>query len=715
MRTCAIPTAAVAATTARAAMAIALATAAGTALCVAARTASGRTASAEDRPGPPITLRPVGASGGASQGLAVVGDRIYVGAGEHVEVLTRPPGDRFKRVGIVDVGVGVSAVAAGDGALWVGGTDGTVKRYDLGAIDQPRLTDDLDLLPAAAEEAEASTSSVAALAVGDGRIFAALGDHGLAVIALAAGGTPRLAARLMTDGLVTDVGALGTVGYVGDGRRGLVVVDAADADHAVERTVIPFGGLEPAQLFGVVAGPVAVDGAAKRLYVAVCSGVCGFRPSPAVIIAYDVADSLAPRELARVATEYTYANDLAVRGDRAYLAITQCGPSCWGEIASFRSESDGRLTVSSSPDAWSGAYRFVTALGLDAGGALVAAQQGGGVAALTASEPYVAAEWSYVGDPAAVAFDGERMLALDVDARSLRLIEIGRPPGPRPAASWHPGAAEDEWGYDFATGTTAVAIDARRAVVADGIAGALVFDAAPATLTLVGRAELPSAGAVALRGDDAFIGLTGFEGGDVAAGVAHLDISRPEAPRIGARVPLPRAVAALSLVDDTLWALLCGTTTSIAAVDVRSPGAPVSLGPPADLDGTERPTMADGRLAVGLGEGRGIEVFDLGSGPTPRLIARLPGLGHVLGLWNERVYAARDGAVDVYRVSAAAGPPILEASYGVPDYFPTAWNPGWVDGEGRVILNRWGNGWTVLATVPLTVRRQALLPVALRR
>ena len=181
---------------------------------------------------------------------------------------------------------------------------------------------------------------------------------------------------------------------------------------------------------------------------------------------------------------------------------------------------------------------------------------------------------------------------------------------------------------------------------------------------------------------------------------------------------LPLAVASVSLVGDTLWALLCSTTTSVVAIDVRNPDEPTSVGPPTQLEGTERPVMADGRLAIGLGQDRGIEVFDLSAAPRPRLMARLAGPGTVLGLWNGLVYVARAGRVDVYRIPGGAtvqdsGPPPI-ATYAARDFVPTAWNPGWVDGDGRVVLNRWGNGWTVLATLPVPMRPQAHLPVAFR-
>lgn len=712
------PTLSVASQTAAAGAArLVLAIAFGALLGAAPAPDEGRSRASDTPPDGPITLQRIGASGGSSQGLAVVGDRIYLGVGMQLEVLQRPAG-AFERTGIIDVGVGVTAVAAGDGTLWVGGTDGTVRRYDLADANRPAPTAVVDLTPAAADGAAGDPSSVVALAIGDGRLFAALGDHGLAVVAFEAGRPPRLAARLMDGTTVTDLGALGSIGYVADGPRGLVVVDATDADRIVEGAVVPFGDLEPAQLFGVKAGPVAVDASTHRLYVAVCSGVCGFRPSPAVIDAYDVADPLSPLLLGQVATEYTYATDIALTDGHAYLAIAQCGPSCRGAVESFERSADGTLIAVTSPSVWDGGQRFVTALGVDSTGAVIASERSGGVTALSSDAPFVAADWSYVGDPAAVAFQGGRMVAVDADTRTVRTIDIADPTGPRPSGAWAPGDTDGDWANAFATSTTAVALDGRLAVVADSVVGALVLDVGPAaSIARVGRAEVPSASAAALRGDDAFVGTIGDEGSGRSATVVHLDLSRPAAPIVGVAATLPRAVTGLSLVDDTLWALLCGIQWSVVGLDVRTPGAPVVLGTPTDLEGVSRPVMADGRLAIGLAEGGGIDVFDLAMPPAPRLIARLPVAGTVLGLWHGLVYTARDGAVDVYRVAdgaplGAAAAPI--ATYAVPGYVPTAWQPGWVDDAGRVVVNQWGSGWTVLATAPLTMRGQAWLPIALR-
>lgn len=692
----------------------------GTTLALAGAAPLGRPAAAQ-QPQPtatatvPIGLALRGSGGGSSQGVAAVGDRVYVGSADRIEILHRPTVDTFARLGRITVASGVSALAAADGELWAGDNGGHVHAFDLSDPDAPAL---LAVLPLGDD----GSSAVTDVALADGRLYAALGGGAVAIVDRRDAARPLVLGRftLAPTGQIQEIAAVGSTLYVAARGDGLHVVDTADPAAPRIAQTLRFGDEQATDMFDHVAVlGVATDPATHRVYATLCHGIPDFRPCGATVAELDASSPLEPREVGRVAATFTSVYDMASGPSGLYVATGHYGPGDWfGGLSVIARTAGGTLAPAAQEARLD--HTVLAAVAALPDGDVVGALRSGGAGAFGGDGLAPRARWAYVGLPDAIAFAGGHAVALDGETRAVTIVAFDGAMGPQPVGTWQ-APRDAEWRWRFANTEASVALTGGRVFVAERGWGLVVLDRTdPRNIGLIVRTDLPGAAAVAARDADVFVGTTGDYGDGPPAGVQHVDLSSPALPVVGPNAAAGGRVVGLSLQGDALWALLgddMDRVWGLTAFDVRTPRAPRPLGTTMRFGIEGRAVFADGRAAVADRDGSAVEVYDLAVPGAPRLEARLDAPGRLLGLWGDLLYAAHPGVVDLYDLHAAVGgsPAQRIATLDVPGYEATAFQPGWVDEAGRVILNRWGSGWVVLETVGGVAagrRRVAVLPWA---
>ncbi len=506
-------------------------------------------------------------TGGASNGVAVAGNTVYVGAGGTLQVIDVADPEAPASVGSCSLpGGGRDVVTAGNLAFVAAGSGG------LALVD---VSDPANPFVLAAVDTVGEAWGVA---VAGDLAYVAADAAGLLLIDVTDPLAPSLVGVCDTPGSARGVAVACDVCYVADGAAGLQMIDVGDPANPL---------IVGAQAVDGLASDIVIDG--DRAYVA--SGTAG-------LCVVDITDPTGPELLLSQATA-GQAFGLALAGEHAFIAagfgglqvidvrdfLTRpdaaggCGSggnprgiAIDGDLVCFTHSYSSQLSVAdiSSPRE---PVILGTAVPVNspydiavAGDLAYVAAWISGLQVFDLSDPTnptAVGLCDTLGNPRAVVVDGD--YAFIAGSPGFYVADVSDPAAPA-RIGWC-----DTPGYAIG-----VAATGDLAFVADGTAGLSIIDVSdPANPSVVGTCDTPGyAEMVAVSGNYAFVA-------DEGSGYLRvIDVGDPTAPAIVAEVYVTGHVTDVAITGDLAYVAcrsIAGYSGAIYPVDISDPTDPQRL------------------------------------------------------------------------------------------------------------------------------------------
>jgi hypothetical protein len=576
----------------------------------------------------------VGTAPGSIEDAAVAGARIFCAAGNGLLVLSERSGADPVQIAFLPLAGAVHAVDT-DGSLAIL----AAHHAGLHVVDVSDPAHPIWLSTCSGPQYGCS------VVLANGLAYVADEFSGLWVIDLADPTHPVVAGSLAVPGNPQDLAHNGNLVFVAAQTAGLRIIDVSNPAQPVE--------IGQTATAGSCAG-VAVDSP----YAYVCAS--GYR-----LHVIDIATPTAPVTIGSFqSSDWGYAYDIAVSGERAYLA-TSAG-LCAVDIA----QPESPVPIGTAD--LTGYHRHVTVCG----GTAWVSSTFGGLHGVDRDELTVTAHYRSLGMVGqAIQHTDGRVLVLGgyrCDEKGERegmagLYEVGLA---------DPAAPVAEAFYALEQQAAAMDVAGDLAVVFDYYGKLFTLDVSkPGATRLLGACQLTMSGrAVQIVGDLAY--LASSEGG-----LRIADISDPAAPHeIG---HLATAEGASDVVVNGTVAYVTNGYDRLYVIDVADPQAPVVLGLAFTPNYAHAVAVAGGLAYVAAGNS-GLLVLDVSDGASPVLVATIdtPGQAYDVDLRFNRLWVA-DGAGGVHLFSLTEpAAPYLVSTWTT----PASTQPQYVRDEGSLVL-----------------------------